>query len=34
MTDYSGTVAYMQQVGAPMPPIATIIAIFMEVLFV
>lgn len=31
LTDYSGTVVYMQQVGAPMPPIATIIAIFMEV---
>ncbi len=30
LTNYSGTVAYMQQVGAPMPPIATLIAIFME----
>ncbi|MDD2746855.1 MAG: DoxX family protein [Acidithiobacillus ferrooxidans] len=30
MTNFSGTVAYMQQVGAPMPPIATLVAIFME----
>ncbi|MFA7496943.1 MAG: DoxX family protein [Acidithiobacillus sp.] len=30
LTNYSGTVAYMQQVGAPMPPIATLVAIFME----
>ncbi|MCR2831797.1 DoxX family protein [Acidithiobacillus ferrooxidans] len=30
LTNYSGTVAYMQQVGAPMPPISTLVAIFME----
>lgn len=30
LTNYSGTVAYMQQVGAPMPTIATLVAIFME----
>ncbi len=29
-TDYSGTIAYMQQVGAPMPTVATIVAIIME----
>ena len=30
LTNYSGTVAYMQQVGAPMPTISTLVAIFME----
>ena len=30
LTNYSGAVAYMQQVSAPMPPISTLIAIFME----
>ncbi len=30
ITNYSGTVAYMAQTGAPMPPLSAIIAIFME----
>jgi putative oxidoreductase len=30
LTDYSGTVAYMAQTGAPMPPLSAIAAIVME----
>lgn len=30
LTDYSGTVQYMAHVGAPLPPLATVIAIIME----
>lgn len=30
LTNYSGTLQYMIQVGAPLPVLATIIAIFME----
>jgi len=30
ITDFSGTVKYMAHVGAPVPTLATIIAIFME----
>jgi putative oxidoreductase len=31
LTDYSGTVAFMTQVGAPVPALATAVAILMEV---
>jgi putative oxidoreductase len=31
VTDYSGTVAFMTQVGAPVPALATAVAILMEV---
>src|SRR5258708_5169337 len=31
LTDYSGTVAYMAQSGAPMPPFAALVAIVVEV---
>lgn len=31
LTDFSGTVQYMTHVGAPFPPLATVVAIFMEV---
>ncbi len=30
MTNHSGTVAYMQQVGAPIPSTSTLVAIFMK----
>jgi putative oxidoreductase len=30
LTDYSGTVAYMSQTGVPLPSLATVIAIVME----
>jgi putative oxidoreductase len=30
LTDYSGTVAYMVQSGAPVPPLSAVIAIIME----
>jgi putative oxidoreductase len=30
LTDYSGTVAYMIQSGAPLPPISAVVAIIME----
>ena len=31
LTDFSGTVAYMAQTGAPFPPIAAVVAIAVEV---
>ena len=31
LIDYSGTVGYMTQVGAPMPPVAALVAIVVEV---
>src|SRR3954464_4451930 len=31
LTDYSGTVGYMAQTGAPLPPIAALVAIVVEV---
>ena len=30
LTDYSGTVAYMEQSGAPLPPVAALVAIVIE----
>jgi putative oxidoreductase len=30
LTDYSGTVAYMAQSGAPLPPVAALVAILIE----
>ncbi len=30
LVDYSGTVAYISQVGAPVPPLAAVVAIVME----
>jgi putative oxidoreductase len=30
LTDYSGTVAYMAQTGAPIPPLSAVVAIVME----
>ena len=32
LTGYSGTVAYMAQIGVPLPPIATVVAIVIELL--
>ena len=30
LTDYSGTVAYMKQSGAPLPPVAALVAMVIE----